>query len=212
MRILICLLFSIVAVDFATAGCDINLRVKNETKYAIEFSKASPTRSKSFQVKTRGVPWRNVDKGGWDTDTWADAHRVVGLSEEETAELVGQPSAVAWTLLAPLLTLGPIEVVTKTNTAEQLSATNSQDIDLPSVLDPGKTAAGRYEAVLGCGVKRRYRIDFECYEVEEHSKDPKSLQFTSGTSQSLSTKSRYFPGPKQWTESRNVTIPIRNCK
>lgn len=51
MRILICLLFSIVAVDFVTAGCDINLRVKNETKYAIEFSKASPTRSKSFQVK-----------------------------------------------------------------------------------------------------------------------------------------------------------------
>tara|TARA_B100000749_G_scaffold265977_1_gene241587 strand:- start:46 stop:681 length:636 start_codon:yes stop_codon:yes gene_type:complete len=211
MRILICLLFSIAAVDFATAGCDINLRVKNETKYAIEFSKASPTRSKSFQVKTRGVPWRNVDKGGWDTDTWADAHRVVGLSEEETVELVGQPSAVAWTLLAPVFRLGPIGVVTKTNTAEQLSATNSQDIDLPSVLDPGKTAAGRYEAVLGCGVKRRYRIDFTCHEI---TYDAQSAGHTVAafTDRDVAHKTRYFPGPEQWAEGRNVTIPIKSCK
>ena len=215
MRILICLLFSIVAVDFATAGCDINLRVKNETKYAIEFSKASPTRSKSFQVKTRGVPWRNVDKGGWDTDTWADAHRVVGLSEEETAELVGH---AAWTLLAPVFTLGLIGVVTKTDTAEQLSATNSQDIDLPnvtgpdlSVLDPGRTAVSRYEAVLGCGVKRRYRIDFTCHEI---TYDVQSAGHTVAafTDRDVAHKTRYFPGPKQWAEGRNVTIPIKSCK
>ena len=48
------------AVDFAAAACKINLRVKNETKYAIELEDGR----KSFQVKTRGVPWRSVHRRG----------------------------------------------------------------------------------------------------------------------------------------------------
>ena len=168
MRILICLLFSIVAVDFVTAGCDINLRVKNETKYAIEFSKASPTRSKSFQVKTRGVPWRNVDKGGW-----------AGFHSGTTSSITFKGRGMY------------------------------------EVLESGKTTLDTYDAVLGCGVKRRYRIDFECYEIGIRPEPPEVLVFTGGSqlgTTPISTKTRYFPGPKQWTEGRNVTIPIKSCK
>ena len=179
MRILICLLFSIVAVDFAAAACNINLRVKNETKYAIELEASSTVQGarKSFQVKTRGVPWRSVDKGGWRTSTWADAHIVVGFKAVRSNK-------------------GYLAV--------------KREPEL-SVLEPGKTAVGRYEAVLGCGVKRRYRIDFTCHEImyDAHMGSPNGVGFTDSD---VAHKTRYFPGPKQCAEGRNVTIPIKSCK
>ena len=65
MRILICLLFSIIAVDFATAaGCEISLRVKNQTEYALHVDIRSTV--EDLAVKTRAVPWRGVQKGEWD--------------------------------------------------------------------------------------------------------------------------------------------------
>ena len=139
MRILICLLFSIVAVDFAAAACDINLRVKNETKYGISFSythtliKGNRVPSTSdFQVKTRGVPWRSVDKGGWDMDDWANAGTSIESYYDDNAKLWREMRS-GWYY----------------------------------VLESGKTAVGRYKARLGCGVKRRYRLRFTCHEVEQ---------------------------------------------
>ena len=176
MKILVCLLFSIVAVDFAAAACDINLRVKNETKYAISFDdyRDGPFKSRSFQVKTRGVPWRSVDRGslhGWNTNTWADAGTRIEIYRDVD--------------------------------------NNWSDFEYGIyVLESGKTAVGRYKAVLGCGVKRRYRLRFTCHEVEEMPVDS-NLGFTV---ENVAHKTRYFPGPKQWTEGRNVTIPIKSCK
>ena len=163
MEILICLLFSIVAVDFATAACDINLKLKNETEYAIAIrhDMGGYNAGKAFQVKTRGVPWRDVDKGRWNFKS------------------------------------GTTSTVLHGGTFEY------------EVLESGKTTTDIYKAVRGCGVKRRYRIDFACYEVEENSNH---LRFTDSTNQTIAEKSRYWPGPKQWTESRNVTIPIKSCK
>ena len=179
MRILIYLLFSIVAVDFSVAGCDIDLRVKNETKYAITLADHSRTlkasiHSSSFQVKTKGVPWRSVGKGGWDTMRWADAGTLV--------------ESYRW-----------------------LEAGDEHWVKRGSgiyVLESGKTAVGRYAAVLGCGVKRRYRLRFTCHEVGEIPFDF-SLGFTD---ENVAQKNHYFPGPKQWTEGSNVTIPIKSCK
>ena len=185
MRILICLLFSIVAVDFAAAACKINLRVKNETKYAIELEDGR----KSFQVKTRAAPWRNVHRGGWD---WYPNAATRDMSNPDGRQ--GTASAAY------------------------------------RLLESGKTIVDNYDAVLGCGVKRRYRIDFTCHEVVEKSGGI-GLEFT-GEGKDVATKTRYFPGPKDrllasdyflaawtslekgepWTESRNVTIPIKSCK
>ena len=192
MRILICLLFSIVAVDFAAAACDINLRVKNETKYGIQFTGAThyagtPGPAKeSFQVKTRAVPWRNIDKGGWDTSTWNGAH------ENTATRAVRDPGADNFT-------------------TEYRSEAGGARF---SFLEPGKTAVGTYEAVLGCGVKRRYRLRFTCHEVTELTFRERlgGLSHWYWIEKDVADKTRYFPGPKQWTEGRNVTIPIKSCK
>ena len=178
MRILISLLFSITAVDFSTAGCDINLQVENETEYAISLAanyspKGIRTHSSSFQVKTKGVPWRGVDRGGWDTD-WANAGTLV--------------ESYRW-----------------------LEAGDEHWVKRGSgtyVLESGKTAVGKYESVLGCEVKRRYRLRFTCHEVEEMSVDS-NLGFTV---ENVAGKTLYFPRPKAWTEKRAVTISIKSCK
>jgi len=65
MRILICLLFSIVAVDFAAAGCDINLKIKNETGLEVRIGPG-----KDFKVKTRGIPEVRAWKKGWTANDW----------------------------------------------------------------------------------------------------------------------------------------------
>ena len=175
MRILICLLFSILAADFATAGCNINLQVENETKYAIALNEdrgGISDFSRAFQVKTRGVlggTWRSVDKGGWNTYNWADAQKSISWYQARS---------------------GAVHKETTTT----------------SVLEPGKTAVGRYETVLGCGVKRRYRIDFTCHEIGEAKNRSVFID------KNVAHKTHYFPGPKAWAEGRNVTIPIKSCK
>ena len=82
------------------------------------------------------------------------------------------------------------------------------------VLESGKTIVDDYDAVLGCGVKRRYRISFTCHEVvdkyaETNVGPVEVIEFARG-GENIATKTRYFPGPKQWTEGRNVTIPIKS--
>ena len=133
MRILICLLFSIVALDFAAAACKINLKIKNETEHAIKLKYYGFEYAKAFQVKTRGVPWRSVERGGWD------------FSSGTTREIIHG---------------------------------GRLDPRYHAVLESGKTTTDIYQAGLGCGVKRKYRIGFECYEVEEHPRDPKYRKFT----------------------------------
>ena len=183
MRILIYLLFSIVAVDFTAAGCKMNLRIKNETKkYAVK--------AYSMEVKTRAVPWRDAEKGGWDFKWSASQIARYGPNEEELKEYEAKGSKPP-------------------RYADE------------KVIGPGRTGVGKYEAVLGCGVKRRYRFDVICREVEPDPQHPDSENRfiwkggLKGVSSNLSPeirKTRYFPGPKQWAEGRNVTIPIKNCK
>ncbi len=183
MRILICLLFSIVAVDFATAGCKMNLRIKNETKkYAV--------RAYSMEAKTRAVPWRDAEKGGWEFRYSASQEARTGPTEKELKEHEAKGKDI------------PYYTPTK-------------------VIGPGQTGIGKYEAVLGCGVKRRYRFDVLCREVDPDPQYPDSkhkfvwkgglYSGTNGLSPEI-RKTRYFPGPKQWAEGRNVTIPIKSCK
>ena len=164
MEILICLLFSIVAVDFATASCNINLKLKNETEYAIAIrhDMGGYDAGKAFQVRPWGAAWRDVDNGRWNfkSGTTSTVHHGAG--------------------------------------------------SLYEVLESGKTTTDIYESVRGCGVKRRYRIDFTCHGVVEKS-GGSGLAFA-GEGKDVATKTRYFPGPKEWTESRNVTIPIKSCK
>ena len=179
MKILICLLFSIVAVDFAAAACDINLRVKNETKYAISFDdyRDGPFKSRSFQVKTRGVPWRSVDRGslhGWNTNTWANAGTRIEIYRDVD--------------------------------------NNWSDFEYGIyVLESGKTAVGRYKAVLGCGVKRRYRLRFTCHELGPPNPHPEAPD-NAIINKDVAQKPRYFPGPKAWAEKRNITISIKSCE
>ena len=74
MRILICLLFSIVAVDFSTAGCKINLRVENKTDKRISFRQClscpSSLRRDGFKVRTRAVPYKAVTRRDWVAKDW----------------------------------------------------------------------------------------------------------------------------------------------
>jgi hypothetical protein len=91
MRILICLLFSIVAVDFATAGCKINLRVKNKTGEKIIIGrplskKGSGKSSGQFHAKSWGAPYVQVSKRGWLAEDWEGSYYVPDRS-------IGMPNA-----------------------------------------------------------------------------------------------------------------------
>ena len=146
MRILICLLFSIAAVDFATAGCDIALGVKNETGKEVRFD------MNDFKVRTGNVPEVEVYKKSWD--------------------------------LANFTSLFP---------------RNENCSICTAFLPAGEVAMDIYEATLGCNRKRRYSLKFTCEGITD-ANDGLSMKFLD------------FPGPKKWTTSTNVVIPIKSCK
>ena len=60
-------------------------------------------------------------------------------------------------------------------------------------LPVGEIAMDIYEATLDCNRKRRYSIKFTCEGM-------------------TGIKFQDFPGPKKWTSSTNVVIPLRNCE
>jgi hypothetical protein len=185
MRILICLLFSIVAVDFATAaGCEISLRVKNQTEYAIKVNTTDTYREErqpgdlagkrfrghGLDVKTRATPWRGVAKGGWDWEpTGTKAWWYYWHTDERSKDKPG----------------------------------------IEEFLLPGATKFDTYKAGLGCGVKRRYKLQVDCYEVGLGRPNKPTLL---NRERIADTKTIYFPGAKQWTERQNVTIPVKSCK
>ena len=60
-------------------------------------------------------------------------------------------------------------------------------------LPAGEFSMDMFKASLDCSRRRRYSLKFFCEGISE-------------------SKFQSFPGPKEWTKSKNVVIPINNCE